>query len=67
MKLKPGNEALYKQRHDDLWPEMRALMAAGPIRSFSIYRYGLIFARMRQPASYPCSRLLLTPAAAGWP
>ncbi|HVY43208.1 MAG TPA: L-rhamnose mutarotase [Hyphomicrobiaceae bacterium] len=42
MKLKPGNEALYKKRHDDLWPEMRALMDAGNLRSFSIYRYGLI-------------------------
>jgi L-rhamnose mutarotase len=42
MKLKPGNEALYKQRHDDLWPEMRALMEVGSLRSFSIYRYGLL-------------------------
>ena len=42
MKLKPGNEALYKQRHDDLWPEMRALMETGDVLSFSIYRYGLL-------------------------
>jgi len=42
MKLKRGNEALYKQRHDDLWPEMRALLEAGDVLSFSIYRYGLL-------------------------
>ena len=24
MKLKPGNEAIYKQKHDEIWPEMLA-------------------------------------------
>ncbi|MEO6711439.1 MAG: L-rhamnose mutarotase [Planctomycetota bacterium] len=42
MKLKPGNEALYKKRHDELWPEMRSLMERGNVLSFSIYRYGLL-------------------------
>ena len=42
MKLKPGNEALYKKRHDELWPEMRSLMEEGSLLSFSIYRYGLL-------------------------
>lgn len=41
MKLKPGNEAAYKQRHDDIWPEMLALMKRDGIRNYSIYRYGL--------------------------
>ena len=26
MKLKPGNEAIYKQKHDEIWPEMLELM-----------------------------------------
>ena len=42
MKLKPGNEALYKRRHDDIWPEMLALMKTGGTHNFSIYRYGLV-------------------------
>lgn len=42
MKLKPGNEALYKKRHEELWPEMRQLMEQGAVVSFSIYRYGLL-------------------------
>ena len=42
MKLKPGNEALYKRRHDDIWPEMLALMKTGGTSNFSIYRYGLL-------------------------
>ena len=42
MKLKPGNEAIYKQKHDEIWPEMLALMAHNGTRNFSIYRYGLL-------------------------
>ena len=42
MKLKPGNEALYKQRHDDIWPEMLELMRQGGTTTYSIYRYGLL-------------------------
>ena len=42
MKLKPGNEAIYKQKHDEIWPEMLALMQRDGIRNFSIYRYGLL-------------------------
>ena len=41
MKLKPGNEAIYKRKHDEIWPEMLALMRRDGVRNFSIYRYGL--------------------------
>ena len=41
MKLKPGNEAIYKQKHDEIWPEMLALMARSGTRNFSIFRQGL--------------------------
>ena len=41
MKLKPGNEAIYKQKHDEIWPEMLALMKRDGVRNYSIYRYGL--------------------------
>jgi len=59
MTLKPGNEAIYKQKHDEIWPEMLANMRADGIRSFSIYRYGLkLFAYIERdappdPASKP--------------
>lgn len=42
MKLKPGNEAIYKQKHDEIWPEMLANMKRDGIRNYSIYRYGLL-------------------------
>ena len=41
MKLKPGNEAEYKRRHDELWPEMAELLRKDGIRNYSIYRHGL--------------------------
>ena len=51
MKLKPGNEAIYKQKHDEIWPEMLALMKRDGIRNYSIYRYGLtLFAYLERDA-----------------
>lgn len=41
MTLKPGSEAEYKKRHDEIWPEMIETMRSGGIRNYSIYRYGL--------------------------
>ena len=54
MKLKPGNEAIYKQKHDEIWPEMLALMKRDGIRNYSIYRYGLtLFAYLERDAPAP--------------
>ena len=41
MKLKPGEEAEYKRKHDEIWPEMVALLKNQGIRNYSIYRHGL--------------------------
>lgn len=37
MKLKPGFEAEYKKRHDEIWPELRQLLSASGISDYSIY------------------------------
>ena len=42
MKLKTGNEKLYKERHDNIWPEMLDLMNKQGTQNFSIYRYGCL-------------------------
>ena len=42
MKLKPGNAAIYKQKHDDIWPEILDLMRRDGTCNFSIYRHGLL-------------------------
>ena len=57
MRLKPGNEAIYKQKHDEIWPEMLELMQRQGIRNYSIYRYGLtLFAYLERDAAAAARR-----------
>ena len=37
MKLKPGCEAEYKKRHDEIWPEMEKLLENSGIYDYSIF------------------------------
>ena len=37
MKLKPGCEAEYKRRHDELWPEMAAILRKAGVSDYSIF------------------------------
>lgn len=64
MTLKQGNAAIYKQKHDEIWPEMLANMKRDGVVSFSIYRHGLtLFAYLeRDSAPDPDSK----PDAVTW-
>lgn len=37
MKLKPGNEAEYKRRHDELWPELADALHEAGVLDYSIF------------------------------
>ncbi|HNP93645.1 MAG TPA: L-rhamnose mutarotase [Rectinema sp.] len=37
MQLKPGNEAEYKRRHDEIWPELKCELRKAGISNYSIY------------------------------
>ena len=37
MKLKPGCEAEYKKRHDEIWPELIQLLKKAGISDYSIF------------------------------
>ena len=37
MKLKPGYEAEYRKRHDELWPELKILLREQGISDYSIF------------------------------
>ena len=37
MKLKPGNEAEYKKRHDEIWDEMVKVLEDAGVSDYSIY------------------------------
>lgn len=50
MKLKPGQEASYKKKHDEIWPEMVDLLRRQGIHNYTIYRHGLLlFAYLERP------------------
>lgn len=37
MRLKPGCEAEYKKRHDEIWPELKAELRKAGVSDYSIY------------------------------
>jgi L-rhamnose mutarotase len=41
MRLKPGNEAIYRQKHDEIWPEMVSALHGYGIRNYPIFLSGL--------------------------
>ena len=41
MRLKPGREAEYKERHDAIWPELAAVIRESGVRNYSIFRIDL--------------------------
>ena len=41
MELKEGHEAIYRQKHDEIWPEMVEALHRFGIRNYTIFRRGL--------------------------
>jgi L-rhamnose mutarotase len=41
LEVRPGYEEEYKQRHDEIWPEMLETLRKAGIRNYSIFRHGL--------------------------
>jgi L-rhamnose mutarotase len=41
MRLKPGAETIYKEKHDAIWPELADLIRRSGVRNYSIFREGL--------------------------
>ena len=39
--VRPGYEAEYLKRHEEIWPEMLAALKAAGIRNYNIFRHGL--------------------------
>jgi L-rhamnose mutarotase len=37
MRLNPGQEAEYKRRHDEIWPDLAALLKDSGVSDYSIY------------------------------
>ena len=56
MRLKPGCEAIYKEKHDAIWPELAEHLRSTGVRNYSIFRIDLdLFAYLETDGSSPIS------------
>ena len=56
MRLKPGNEAEYQRRHDEIWPELSAALTDAGVQDYSIFldrKTGMLFAVQRRTDDNP--------------
>jgi L-rhamnose mutarotase len=67
MKLKPGQEAEYKRKHDEIWPEMVELLKRQGVRNYTIYAHGLtLFAYYERDGEAPAIRRDADPIELRW-
>jgi L-rhamnose mutarotase len=69
MKLKPGFEAEYKRRHDEIWPELSQALSEAGVRDYSIYldeRTLYLFAFQRLEENHTSAQLPQHPVVRKW-
>jgi L-rhamnose mutarotase len=60
MRLFPGFETEYRKRHDEIWPELAALLKQAGISDYSIFldrQTSSLFAVLRRSADHAMDRL----------
>lgn len=69
MKLNPGMEAEYRKRHDDIWPELVALLHEAGISDYSIHldrETETLFAVLTRPRNHRMASLPHHPVMKKW-
>lgn len=69
MKLKPGVEAEYQRRHDEIWPELTETLIDAGIRDYSIYldrSTGILFAVQKRVPGHTVDSLPSLPIMKKW-
>lgn len=69
MKLKPGVEVEYQRRHDEIWPELTAILIDAGIRDYSIYldrSTGTLFAVQKRMPGHTIDALPGLPIMKKW-
>ncbi|WP_338874438.1 L-rhamnose mutarotase [Spirosoma sp. SC4-14] len=69
MKLKPGVEAEYKRRHDEIWPELASALTKAGICDYSIYldsSTGTLFAVQKRLDGHTADQLPELPVMQRW-
>lgn len=69
MQLKPGFEAEYQKRHDEIWPELSALLRDAGVSDYSIYldeETLILFAVLWRTSDHAMDELPTKPIMAKW-
>ena len=69
MKLKPGFEAEYKKRHDEIWPELVKLIKGSGVSEYSIFldrETDILFAFQKQTGNLPNLENASNPVVRKW-
>jgi L-rhamnose mutarotase len=69
MFLNPGCVAEYKKRHDEIWPELSALLKDAGVCDYSIYldeEHHVLFAVLRRTAGHTMDSLPSHPVMQRW-
>ncbi len=69
MKVKPGFEAEYKRRHDEIWPEMREQIVRKGVSDYSIFldrETGTLFAVQKLSDDSTAGKLPPSPLVRRW-
>lgn len=69
MKLKPGCEAEYKKRHDEIWPELSVLIRESGVSDYSIFldhETNILFAVQKQSGNQSSQDLGTNPVVRKW-
>ncbi len=69
LRLKPGREAEYRRRHDELWPEMRALLHSSGIVHYEISLHpatNMLFAFIVRRRDHTMDRIPDHPVSRRW-
>lgn len=69
MQLKPGVEAEYKRRHDEIWPELSQALTEAGIRDYSIFldrNSGTLFAVQKRVEGHTADQLPELPIMKKW-
>jgi L-rhamnose mutarotase len=69
MILKPGKEAEYKKRHDEIWPELVKSLRQAGVSDYSIFfddSTGRLFATLRRTENHEMEQLPSDPIVQKW-
>lgn len=69
MKLFPGKQAEYKKRHDEIWPELVALLHEASVSDYSIHldpETNILFGVLTRPKNHGMASLPENPVMKKW-